>query len=144
MDDDLIFMVVDDCETNRVLLKMILDRLFSGCLVLEAENGKQSVEMYTRAIESGYKINTIFMDQMMPVMIGSTAIRKMCEFHKNTKNKALSKLETKFVIITADQTFKVDNEEDCGSDNFCGNCAVDVFYKPIRKEQIRKIVLGDN
>ena len=65
-------LVVDDGDTNRKLVQLVLGR--AGALVKQAENGKQGIE---RAMAETFDI--ILMDMQMPVMDGYTATRKLRE-----------------------------------------------------------------
>ncbi len=56
-------LVVEDIEYNRILLTTLLDK--AGFDVMEAEDGKQGVEMYSR-----FHPDFIWMDILMPVMDG--------------------------------------------------------------------------
>jgi CheY-like chemotaxis protein len=60
-------LVVDDQESNRLVLREMLERI--GLLVDEARDGREAVE---RALESGPEI--VFMDIKMPVMDGYEAV----------------------------------------------------------------------
>lgn len=70
-------LVVEDTETNQMVLKLILERL--GHKVTIVNNGQESVD-YVRENMSG--IDVVFMDISMPIMDGLTAtkqIRKFCQ-----------------------------------------------------------------
>jgi PAS domain S-box-containing protein len=63
-------LVVDDGDTNRRLIELVLGR--AGAQVKQAENGQQGVE---RALSESFDI--ILMDMQMPVMDGYTATQKL-------------------------------------------------------------------
>jgi CheY-like chemotaxis protein len=65
-------LVVDDGETNRRLIRLLLER--EGACVDAAENGKTAVER----VLSG-KFDVVLMDMQMPVMDGYTAARTLRE-----------------------------------------------------------------
>lgn len=70
-------LVVEDTETNQMVLKLILERL--GHKVTIVNNGQESVD-YVR--ENMSNIDVVFMDISMPIMDGLTAtkqIRKFCQ-----------------------------------------------------------------
>lgn len=60
--------VVDDCADIRDLLRYTLE--MRGCCVLEAENGREAVELAQRECP-----NLILMDLNMPVLDGLAAAR---------------------------------------------------------------------
>ena len=63
-------LVVDDGETNRQLISLVLGKL--GLDVVEAENGREAVD-----IASSEHVDLILMDMQMPVMDGYTATRTL-------------------------------------------------------------------
>jgi signal transduction histidine kinase/CheY-like chemotaxis protein/HPt (histidine-containing phosphotransfer) domain-containing protein len=65
-------LVVDDGDTNRRLLKLLLERC--GAAVHVAENGQIGVDMAARK-----SYDAILLDMQMPVMDGYTAARKLRE-----------------------------------------------------------------
>lgn len=81
------FLVIDDDEPIRVLLKHTLKKNFP-CLVLEASNGEEGVQVAQNALP-----NLILLDIMMPVMDGREALQRMRE------NSLLRK--TPILIMTA-------------------------------------------
>ena len=83
-------LVVDDMEINRVSLRSILENEYR---VLEAENGKQALEMLE---QSEQKVDIILLDLTMPVMGGT-------EFLKY-KNEKIGLYRIPVIVITADDT----------------------------------------
>jgi CheY-like chemotaxis protein len=63
-------LVVDDQQSNRELLKWILED--SGHICVEAENGQRAVEIFPQV-----KPDLVLMDVMMPVMDGYEATRQI-------------------------------------------------------------------
>jgi PAS domain S-box-containing protein len=63
-------LVVDDGDTNRKLIRLVLGR--AGAVVEQAENGQQGVE---RALAESFDL--ILMDMQMPIMDGYSATRKL-------------------------------------------------------------------
>jgi PAS domain S-box-containing protein len=63
-------LVVDDGDTNRKLVRLLLGR--AGAEVEQAENGQQAVE---RALAESFDL--ILMDMQMPIMDGYAATRKL-------------------------------------------------------------------
>ena len=65
-------LVVDDGDTNRKLIRLLLER--SGARVQQAENGQIAIDLAERT-----PFDLIFMDMQMPVMDGYTATRVLRE-----------------------------------------------------------------
>jgi len=68
-------LVVDDSQTNRKLLRRLLQN--HGHKVWEAEDGKEAVQKMVRARSEGKPYDSILMDYEMPVMNGPDACQKM-------------------------------------------------------------------
>jgi two-component system cell cycle response regulator DivK len=72
---DLVFLIVEDEESNIIVLRMLLQKKYNA-EVLCARNGQQGVEI----VEKRPDIDLVFMDMKMLVMDGYTAtgiIKKM-------------------------------------------------------------------
>lgn len=82
-----IALIVDDVETNRILLSVILESIGFECH--EAENGQQAIECMKSLNPS-----VIFMDLMMPIMDGKEAV----EYIRQTMNDTI----TPIIAVTAD------------------------------------------
>ncbi|NVD06651.1 response regulator [Vibrio sp. JPW-9-11-11] len=81
----LAILVVEDTETNQMVIKLVLERL--GHQVKTLNNGKESVEFLKTNIES---VDVVFMDISMPVMDGITATQKIRQFCQKTPIIALT------------------------------------------------------
>lgn len=66
----LLFLVVDDDRTNRLILASLLKR--QGHRVIEADDGERAVELFGQASP-----DAVLMDVMMPVMDGLEAARRI-------------------------------------------------------------------
>lgn len=117
------FLVIDDDEPIRVLLKHTLKKNFP-CLVLEACNGAEGVQIAQNTIP-----NLILLDIMMPVMDGRETLQKMRE------NALLRK--TPVLIMTA-----TNDKEVVGTLVKLGIC--DYILKPVDTQdaviRIKKIL----
>ncbi|MBC8333239.1 MAG: PAS domain S-box protein, partial [Anaerolineae bacterium] len=107
-------LVVEDVESNRNLLKRILEPL--GFDLQEAHNGLQAVE-----VVKNWQPDLIFMDIRMPEMDGLRAIGEI--------NKLPNREKIKFVALTA-SSFEEDRSKilQAGYDGF--------IPKPFRRKQI--------
>lgn len=85
--NNLTFLVSDDNEINRILLKSQL--LQTGAVVLEARDGKESIELL-----NAVAFDLIFLDLQMPVMNGMDIMRYISE-NKNINQK------TPVIAVTA-------------------------------------------
>jgi len=68
-------LVVDDVATNRLLARKVLER--AGVEVVEARDGKQSLERFHEANEERRPFATVLMDLQMPIMDGYEATRTL-------------------------------------------------------------------
>jgi CheY-like chemotaxis protein len=75
-------LIVDDATINRKLLRKMLEKLRHICD--EAENGKVAVDLFTKAVESNRKYDTILMDNEMPVMNGPDSVQRIRELGYDT------------------------------------------------------------
>lgn len=117
----LTFLVVDDDNSNRLILKTILENLNYN--VLTANNGKEAVDIFKST-----SVDMILMDVIMPIMDGYDASRNI---------KSLS--ENKFVPIIF-ITSITDNQSlsrclECGGDDFL----IKPFNKVILQSKINAL-----
>ncbi len=89
-------LVVEDDVTSRMILIKILSEYFE---CESAENGLQAVDMFREALENNNPYDLIFMDIMMPVMDGQSALKAMREI-ENDMNVAIGD-EAKAIMTTA-------------------------------------------
>lgn len=67
-------LIVDDAETNREFLKLVLED--AGIEIEMCENGLEAVEW----LKQDFDFDVVLMDMQMPVLDGYTAARQICEF----------------------------------------------------------------
>jgi len=93
-------LIVDDVSINRMIVGTLLE--YTGVGVLEAEDGKQALEIFEKSPEGS--IDVILMDVMMPVMDGLEATEAI---------RALDRADAKTVTIIAltANAFKEDAEK---------------------------------
>jgi len=70
-------LVVDDELSNRIILKSLLKN--NGYEVIHAEDGAEAVALFEQ-----HDIDIIFMDVMMPIMDGYTAVEEIRKIKINT------------------------------------------------------------
>jgi len=89
-------LIVEDDFTSRLLLQSLLSR-YGECHI--AVNGREAVDAFRRAWESGQPYDLICMDIMMPEMDGQSAVREIraCEKGQGT----LSATGVKIIMTTA-------------------------------------------
>jgi two-component system chemotaxis response regulator CheY len=89
-------LIVEDDFTSRLLLQSLLGR-YGECHI--AVNGREAVDTFRRAWESGQPYDLICMDIMMPEMDGQSAVREIraCEKAQGT----LSATGVKIIMTTA-------------------------------------------
>ncbi len=111
-------LVVEDTQTNQMVLKLILERL--GHEVTIVNNGQESVEFVRDNISS---VDIVFMDVSMPVMDGLTATKEIRKFCQHIPVIALTAH-----AMTQDKQACLDS----GMDAFVS--------KPIRSKEIRAAI----
>ena len=89
-------LIVEDDFTSRLLLQSLLGR-YGECHI--AVNGREAVDAFRRAWESGQPYDLICMDIMMPEMDGQSAVREIraCEEARGM----LSTQGVKIIMTTA-------------------------------------------
>ncbi|MCD0474661.1 PAS domain S-box protein [Flavobacterium sp. EDS] len=115
------FLIVEDNNVNRLLLRATIKNLFTNAIIYDAKNGKEAVELY-KAIDP----DIIFMDIQMPVMNGyeaTKAIRKL-KLGKNTP------------IIAVTAGAEKDEKQNCINAGMTG-----YISKPIIKGSIEKAII---
>jgi CheY-like chemotaxis protein len=115
-------LVVDDSGLSRKVFVRSLNAIMNGSHkleVVECSNGQQAVDAVSRAMLKDRSFHVIFIDENMPVMRGSEAIKIIREMG----------FEGHIVCVTGAAA------EECG--DFIGaHAANEVIYKPCRLEQI--------
>ncbi len=118
-------LVVEDDITSRMVLVKILSQHFE---CESAENGLQAVEMFRSALQDNKPYDLIFMDIMMPVMDGQSALIAIRELEKKMNVPIGS--EVKAIMTTAlSDTRNV-------TDAFFHGQADAYISKPISRENI--------
>lgn len=111
-------LVVEDTETNQMVLKLLLEKL--GHKVTIVNNGQKSVDYLKENMAS---VDLIFMDISMPVMDGLTATKKIRKFCKHIP-----------VIALTAHAMEQDKQT-------CLNSGMNVFVsKPIRSKEIQRSI----
>ena len=84
-------LIVEDDFTSRLLLQSLIDR-YGECHI--AVNGREAVDAFRRALESGQPYDLICMDIMMPEMDGQSAVREIraCEEARGTSTAEVVKI----------------------------------------------------
>lgn len=75
------FLIVDDSSSARYLLRSYLGS-FGECD--EAENGREAVKLFGRALQGGQAYDLVVMDIMMPKMDGHAAVGMIRELEAKT------------------------------------------------------------
>lgn len=87
MDRPLKVLVVDDEPIDKKVLQYILQKY--GHDVYTANNGKEAIEIYNKT-----QLDLIFMDILMPVMDGLSAIKEIRKTHNFTNNNNMPIIAT--------------------------------------------------
>lgn len=108
---DKTILIVDDSETNRLILAEDFKEDYS---IIEADGGRQAIEI----INSGRQISAVFLDLMMPVVGGLDVLDEM------NKSGMISRIPV-FIVTAADTDSMLTKAYDLG--------AVDVIRKPFMR-----------
>lgn len=104
MNDEIVILIVDDIEVNRVILKGIFENDYK---VIEADDGTTALDI----LNSGTKVDIILLDIIMPVMNGIDFLKEI------KKNKEYSEIP----VIVNTQAGEQENEYKAlalGADDF--------------------------
>ncbi|MDN3672519.1 PAS domain S-box protein [Flavobacterium branchiarum] len=115
------FLIVEDNNVNRLLLRATIKNLFVNAVIYDAENGKEAVELY-KTVDP----DIIFMDIQMPVMNGYEATKAIREL-KSGKKKPI-------IAVTAGA--EKDEKQNCINAGMTG-----YIPKPIIKGSIEKAII---
>lgn len=115
-------LIIDDEETNRLLIKLILRR-YQNFLFWEAHNGRVGIE-----ILENQNIDFVFMDINMPEMNG-------IETTYHIRNKMPSVNNIPIIAVTA-QKYDINEEVT----NYSEHGFTDVILKPVSLEKLNNII----
>lgn len=104
-------MVVDDQAETRMFLQLIFEQ--AGHQVDLAENGRDAVLMYLRAVEQHRPYNFISIDYEMPIMNGCKAI-EMIRAHETEHGRAGARAV--ICLISGSDQCRIDYEAKFGND----------------------------
>jgi len=110
-------LIVDDIETNRILLKNILSKTMPNLIFYEASTGVEALQLIREE-----KMSVVILDIMMPDMDGIEVLQEL----------EASEVTSRIPIImytSVDEINTVEKALDLG--------ALDYFTKPLTKEQIK-------
>lgn len=115
------FLIVEDNNINRLLLKTTIKNLFINAIIYDAENGEEAVKIFKAAHP-----DIIFMDIQMPIMNGYEA-------SKTIRNLKSGK---KVPIIAVTAGAEKDEKQNCINAGMTG-----YISKPIIKGSIEKAII---
>lgn len=114
------FLIVDDCELNRLVIKLMLNKLLGKNIIIDEKCDGLTTVM---AIEDGADYDIIFMDIQMLVMDGLTCTSKIRD------------------IGYTNPIIAVTSHADNNSITQCLECGITkVVTKPINKKQLQDIL----
>lgn len=93
-------LVVEDDILARMLLSSILSR-FGQCDI--AQNGKEAVELFTRALEHDKPYDVMCLDIIMPVLGGHEALLEIREVERSFDIQGMGGI--KVIMVTAMEDF---------------------------------------
>jgi two-component system chemotaxis response regulator CheY len=89
-------MIVDDQALNRKHLEFIIKPLGE---LEQAENGREALEKFQKAVWNGTPFNLVLLDIMMPEMDGHEALEKIRKFED--KEGVLPESRAKIIMVTS-------------------------------------------
>ena len=113
-------LIVDDDNLSRLTLEATLSK-HGRCTC--AENGRDGVDLFTQALDSGDPYSLIFMDIQMPVMDGHAALAAIRELERQRQTPPGS--EVKVAVVTCH-----DDVKNVAASFFRGNVTC-YFTKPL-------------
>jgi two-component system sensor histidine kinase/response regulator len=113
-------LVVDDNETNRMILRNTLSKL--GAIITESDSGEHGFAEFKRAMETAYPYQLALIDHRMPGMDGFELAKHIKETMGNIKNTAV-------MMLTSDNR--------SGDRELCKEFDI-TFYlvKPVKKAEL--------
>jgi len=123
------FLIVDDDEMGRLMLQDFLSE-FAPCDC--AENGKEGLAFFEKALAGGDPYDLLCVDLIMPEMNGLALIRKIRDIEK--MHPVFSDIRTKiFVISASDSPW---DKADLLLDNLCDDFITKPFNRTSLKENL--------
>jgi PAS domain S-box-containing protein len=119
------FLIVEDNNVNRLLLRATIKNLFINAIIYDAENGEEAVELY-KTIDP----DIIFMDIQMPVMNGYEATKAIRELKSGKK----------IPIIAVTAGAEKDEKQNCINAGMTGYIAKPIIKGSIEKAIIKSII----
>lgn len=122
--DGLRVLVIDDNDTNRMILSQMLSGW--GCTTDEVENGDLGIERLRNEQEKGKPYSLVLLDYRMPVLDGLHVAEKIW-------NDPLLR-SVPVIIVTSDPALTL-------SAKACGQCIVACIAKPVRRSELKDVLL---
>jgi CheY-like chemotaxis protein len=120
-------LIVDDCEDNIFILRTLIKVFNKNINVITACNGEDAMSKFNSSITH------IIMDYDMPGWNGIETLKKLSYLCVQETGKNLNEANIKYCIFTAGL---------CEETPIIGNNKLNVFHKPILKENL-KLMLDD-
>lgn len=117
------FLILDDVEINRTLLRSMLSMTHKYSIIVEAASGTECVTMYDELLSSFYKVDCVFIDYMLPDMLGTDVIKQLRSVG----------YEGPSIVITASDQPTIKKLED--TKLFCK-----VIQKPLNMQKMKQII----
>jgi signal transduction histidine kinase/ActR/RegA family two-component response regulator len=116
-------LVVDDDEISVLLIQNILEDEF--CELSIARNGKEALELTLESYRNNAPFSLMYIDNEMPLMNGTEAVRKIREYEKDNNLKGMH------IVSTSGNTLH--SAEDKENFDF-------IVGKPFKKDDIKKVL----
>ena len=73
------YLIVDDSELNRKVLKRLILSIDSNCVIDEADDGSTAIEQFKCSVSINIQYNCVFLDYIMTTMHGPTTAQILRE-----------------------------------------------------------------
>jgi response regulator RpfG family c-di-GMP phosphodiesterase len=118
-------LIVDDCEDNIFILKMLLKTVDKEMKVLCASCGEEAIEIF----KENYCTN-IIMDYDMPGINGEETLQRMDEFLVTKVGKHMDDVDKNYCIFTAG----------CNKNSRLNGHEIKTYHKPAGKKMLREML----
>ncbi len=117
-------LIAEDVQMNMILLKTIINNLFSNVAFIEASNGNMAIDLYIK-----YSPDLIIMDIQMPYKDGYEAATQIRELERQNNNKRVPIIALTAGVANNEKSKAID----AGMDRY--------LSKPINQDKLKEVLI---